>query len=371
MSQTYEEDKPDNDDLSPEDRASIVKAIIDTKFGSSVDEEDVDHVSGVTCMDSKNDIIIGDHTIPDWFTSYKDTSTMPDRVKYYTWWRVDPLHNFSLALVSCADGSKPALESFVSGEIQYELSEATDLIRIMSYADIYLDNSACTGAITEPIDILNRSLGFGGLILACTELWRATSGLTLLDLNRISSTWKITDPQMREMLAAVTNGFVITSPNTTTTAWTDTTFKILKVIRDSLGVTDDNWEDHWYGGVVPWWYVQAVSTKFGGEVVVKTKDPVSVQLNVDEEWLDEEEYHIKADVAPATDLSVLTSSIAYEKKGQRKALPYFTILTPTKDGYNMKVHWTSWYYNFVNDLPKSGIRRRMKVVPLEFDGVIE
>lgn len=227
-------------------------------------------------MDSKNDIIIGDHTIPDWFTSYKDTSTMPDRVKYYTWWRVDPLHNFSLALVSCADGSKPALESFVSGEIQYELSEATDLIRIMPYADIYLDNSACTGAITEPIDILNRSLGFGGLILACTELWRATSGLTLLDLNRISSTWKITDPQMREMLGAVTNGFVITSPNTTTTAWTDTTFKILKVIQDSLGVTDDNWKEHWYGGVVPWWYVQAVSTKFGGEVMVKTKDPVSV-----------------------------------------------------------------------------------------------
>lgn len=106
---------------------------------------------------------------------------MPDRIKYYTWWRVDPLHNFSQALVSCADGSKPALEKFITGEIQYELSEATDLIRIMSYADIYLDNSACTGAITEPIDILNRSLGFGGLILACTELWRATGGLSLLD----------------------------------------------------------------------------------------------------------------------------------------------------------------------------------------------
>lgn len=166
----------------------------------------------------------------------------------------------------------------------------------------------CTGAITEPIDILNRSLGFGGLILACTELWPAQS-VDNLEGYRC-------DPQMREMLGAVTNGFVISSPNTTTTAWTDTTFKILSVIGDSLGVTDDNWKEHWYGGVVPWWFVQAVLTKFGGDVVVKTKDPVSVRLNVDEDWLDEEGYHIKADVAPATDLSVLTSSITYENQAE-------------------------------------------------------
>lgn len=82
-----------------------------------------------------------------------------------------------------------------------------------------------------------------------------TSELTLLDLNRVSTTWKVTDPQMREMLGAVTNKFVISSPNTTTTAWTDTTFKILSVIGDSLGVTDDNWKEHWYGEVVPWWFV--------------------------------------------------------------------------------------------------------------------
>lgn len=51
-------------------------------------------------------------------------------------------------------------------------------------------------------------------------------------------------------------------------------------------------------------------------MVVKTKDPVSVRLNVDEDWLDEEGYHIKADVAPATDLSVLTSSITYENQAE-------------------------------------------------------
>lgn len=187
----------------------------------------------------------------------------------------------------------------------------------------------------------------------------------------VSSTWKLVDPQMRDMLGAVTNGFSIISPSTTTTAWTDSSFGILKVIATHLGVTDDNWKEHWYGGVVPWWFTQAVLTKFGGQVVVKTKEPVSVRLNVDEEWLDEVGYHIKADDCPATDLSVLTSAISYEKKVQRKALPYFTVLTPTKDGHNMKVHWTSWYYNFVNDLPKSGIRRRMKVVKPDFDGVVE
>lgn len=156
VSETYEDDRSDDSDLGPDDRASLVRAIIDIKFGSKVDEEtETDHISGVTCIDPKTDIVIGDHTVPDWFASYNTTATMPDRIKYYTWWRVDPLHNFSQALVSCADGSKPALEKFITGEIQYELSEATDLIRIMSYADIYLDNSACTGAITEPIDILN------------------------------------------------------------------------------------------------------------------------------------------------------------------------------------------------------------------------
>lgn len=241
----------------------------------------------------------------------------------------------------------------------------------MSYADIYLDNSACVGAITEPIDILNRSLGFGSLILAITELWRTTGGLSLGDCNRVSSTWKLVDPQVRSLMSAATFGFSIELPNTTSTAWTDTTFGIIKVIKEQLGVTDDNWLEHWNGGVVPWWFVQTVLLKFGGQLTVKTKDPVSVRLNVDEEWLDEVGYHIKADHSLSTDITVLTSSIMYEKKVQRKAMPYFTILTPTKNAHEMKVHWTSWYYNYINDLPKSGIRRRMKVTPPDFDGVVE
>lgn len=227
------------------------------------------------------------------------------------------------------------------------------------------------GAITEPIDILNRSLGFGSLILAITELWRTTGGLSLGDYNRVSSTWKLVDPQVRSLMSAATFGFSIELPNTTSTAWTDTTFGIIKVIKEQLGVTDDNWLEHWNGGVVPWWFVQTVLLKFGGQLTVKTKDPVSVRLNVDEEWLDEVGYHIKADHSLSTDITVLTSSIMYEKKVQRKAMPYFTIMTPTKNAHEMKVHWTSWYYNYINDLPKSGIRRRMKVTPPDFDGVVE
>lgn len=107
-------------------------------------------------------------------------------MKFYTWWRVDPLHTLSMAQVSCSDGSKPSLDKIKSGEVQYELTEATDLIRILSYANIYLDNTACSSAIVEPIDILNRSLGFGGLLFGVTELWRTTSGLSLLDYNKVS-----------------------------------------------------------------------------------------------------------------------------------------------------------------------------------------
>lgn len=78
VSMTYEDDKFDSSDLSPEYRASIVRTIIDTRFGSTVgDEVEADHISGVTCMDPKKDIVIGDHTIPDWFTSYNTTAKMP------------------------------------------------------------------------------------------------------------------------------------------------------------------------------------------------------------------------------------------------------------------------------------------------------
>lgn len=262
----YDDEDLDQDDpYSRDGKVSLVKALIDAKFGSAaLKTTEKDHIAGVTCMDPKEDIKIGDHTVPDWFVSYNTTATMPDRVKLYTWWRVDPLHLFSLGLVSCADGSKPAMEKFLSGEIQYELTEATDLIRIMSYSDIYLDNSACSGAIVEPIDILNRSLGFGGLLLAITELWRTTTGLSLLDFNRVASSWKLIDPSTWDIVGAATNNFTVISPSSTNTAWTDKTFGLLTLVKSELGVTDDKWLEHWYGGVVPWWFVQAVLLKFGG-----------------------------------------------------------------------------------------------------------
>lgn len=82
---------------------------------------------------------------------------------------------------------------------------------------------------------------------------------------------RLVDEQTWSLMQAATNDFVITScPSTTNTAWTDKTFKIIDVIKTQLGVTDDKWAEHWYGGVVPWWFVQAVLMKFGGSVVVKT-----------------------------------------------------------------------------------------------------
>uniref|UniRef100_A0A182S9K0 Uncharacterized protein n=1 Tax=Anopheles maculatus TaxID=74869 RepID=A0A182S9K0_9DIPT len=297
------------------DKVTLIKTAMNIKFGKDFeDAEETDHISGVTCMDPKNTIKIGDHSVPDWFEHYNTTGTMPDRVKYYTWWRVDPLHAFSQALVTCSDGNKPALEGFVSGEVQYEVTEANDLVRMLSYCDIYLYNSSRSGAITEPVDILNRSLGFGSLVLAIIELWRATGGLSLLDYNRLTTTWKLNDLQMRNLVSVATMGFVVESPNTTNTAWTDATFKIKSVVKTQLGVTDDKWMEHWYGGVVPWWFVQAVLLKFGGQLTVKTKEPVSVRLNVDEDWLYEVGYHIKADQAYATDISILTSTVMWPAK---------------------------------------------------------
>lgn len=77
---------------------------------------------------------------------------------------------------------------------RYDVTEASDIIRILSYAGIFQDNSACSGAIQDPIDILNRSIGYGSLIMALTELWRVTSGVSLFDHNRVSTRWKLCDP---------------------------------------------------------------------------------------------------------------------------------------------------------------------------------
>lgn len=125
-------------------RKSLVHAAMSMayrKVGDPTGATDVDHVSGATCEDPKTDIVIGDNTIPDCFASYNTTATISDRVKYYTWWRFDPLHRLFQGLISCSDGSKPSLTSFVSGEIQYELTEASDMVRIMSYARIFFRQS--------------------------------------------------------------------------------------------------------------------------------------------------------------------------------------------------------------------------------------
>ncbi|UUV42245.1 MAG: putative capsid protein [Hattula totivirus 1] len=361
-----------NEAAQLEQKVVLIASLIDAKWGEAKDGvTEKDHVAGVTCMDPKTDLTIGDHSVPDWFSAYNTTATMPDRVKLYTWWRVDPLHSTSQALITCTDGTAPALEKFSSGEIQYELTEATDLIRVLSYADMYQDNSACSGAIVEPIDILNRSLGFGALLLGITEYWRASMGLTLLDFNKVSSSWKLVDPASWKLMQLATNDFFVTSPSTTNTAWSDSEFGLMELIKTQLGVTDAKWADHWYGGVVPWWFVQAVLVKFGGEIKLRTNTCTSVRLSVDEDWLDEEGFHLKSGISAPTDISVLTSTLRYEKRVQRKAGSYFTILTPTKDGHTMKVHWTSWYYNYVNDLSKSGIRRRTRVEKPDFDGVVE
>lgn len=67
---------------------------------------------------------------------------------------------------------------------------------------------------------------------------------------------------MRSLVSVATMGFAVESPNTTNTAWTDTTFKIKSVIETQLAVTDEKWMEHWYGGVILWWFVQAVLLKF-------------------------------------------------------------------------------------------------------------
>nr|UOO01010.1 hypothetical protein [Jordan Creek virus] len=357
-----------------ETKIEVVKAMFDKWVKGQYKDDattDVDHVSGVTCFDPNSNIVIGDHTIPDWNTTYNSTSTMPDRVKFYTWWRVDPLHRFAQGLIESKDAAAPVLSSFVSGEMQYELSEAVDLVRIMSYAGIYVNNTRCSLSITCTKDILHRSLGYGSLLLGVTELWRLSSGLSVPDHNGVSSCKDLIDPQLAEIFRLSTINFLTQTGNTNTTAWSETTFNIEGFVKSSLAVTEDKWLDHWYGGVVPWWFVQAVLLKMDGSVSIKCNQPKGLRLDYDEKWNDEYGYHLTNESCAATDLAVLTSSIMYEKKVQRRSAPYFTILTPDKDSHKMSVHWTSWYYNEINDVCKKGLRSGSRVVVPDYDGVVQ
>lgn len=50
--------------------------------------------------------------------------------------------------------------------------------------------------------------------------------------------------------------------------------------------------------------------KFGGSVDCRTKDVSSVRLDLDQKWVDEVGYHIVADKASPSDLTILTSAIS-------------------------------------------------------------
>lgn len=122
---------------------------------------------------------------------------------------------------------------------RYDVTEASDIITILSYAGIFQDNSVRSGAIQDPIDILNRSIGYGSLIMALTELWRVTSGVSLFDHNMVSTRWKLCDPLTLRILGTITNGFISSSHNVTMTAWTDNTINTLKVIKENMAITDN------------------------------------------------------------------------------------------------------------------------------------
>nr|QRD99874.1 MAG: capsid [Culex modestus totivirus] len=353
----------------------VVKSMFDkwnrVQYGVADTTTDVDHISGVTCFDPKTAIKIGDHTIPDWNSDYNSTSTAPDRIKFYTWWRVDPLHRFSQGLVECDDGAKPVLKKFICGEMQYEMSEAIDLVRIMSYAGIFANNDQCSTSITSCADILHRSLGYASLLMGVTELWRLSMGLSLPDHNLISKCSKLVDPQISEIFRTSTMDFLTSSGNTNMTAWTDADFKLSAFVKSSLSVTEDTWLEHWYGGLVPWWFVQAVLLKVEGSVVVRCNQVTGLRLDYDEQWNDEYGYHLVVEKSAPTDLAVLTCSVMYEKKVQRRSAAYFTILTPDKDAHKMGVHWTSWYYNEINDTCKRGLRAGTRVAVPDYDGVVQ
>lgn len=111
-----------------------------------------------------------------------------------------------------------------------------DMVRIMSYARIFSDNPDCAGSVQEPVDVLNRSLGYSSLMMAIIVLWRASFGVPILDHNRVNTSWRM-DPQIMDIFNAATGGFVSTSYNTTLTAWSDTDFGIVKVVKSQKGLS--------------------------------------------------------------------------------------------------------------------------------------
>lgn len=297
-------------------------------------EKEIDHIVGVTCVDPKEDLKIGDHTVPDCFESYNTTATAPDRVKFYTNWRVDPLLTFTLGLVRVNNGDRLYLKAYKSGANQYEVKEASDLFRVLVYAGVYGANVACERVSVASLEVLlNRIISYGALLMGVMEWWHLSSGMSIFDRNMIGSFSHQIDPEIFSIISAMTQGFSMRPPENAPCIWhggnTDI-YDLPSITKTALAVNDADWIECWYGGVVPWWFVKGIIEKFGFTTAVKcpAKQEYDVGLS---DYDNMTGYFVRTDNSGSLDLAALTSSVRYDVKAKNTYYPWFTVYTPNKN----------------------------------------
>uniref|UniRef100_W8C1T8 Uncharacterized protein n=1 Tax=Ceratitis capitata TaxID=7213 RepID=W8C1T8_CERCA len=175
-------------------------------------EADRNNIFGPAQFNAKNDIKVADYVLPD--LASLTIADRTNRLLAHQTWRCDPLGYLAYGLVNTSrDAShKPCLYEYRAGCIQYQLGQASSIIRILRVCGIFSQDPDPDKYISrEPFDVFNTTIGYGSLIIGLTNWAFVQLGVSIFEHNRLSKTWRLLPDQYLELWPSLTDGFAIRS----------------------------------------------------------------------------------------------------------------------------------------------------------------
>lgn len=186
-------------------------------------------------------------------------------VSGFSQWRVSPLGQFQHGRVSLKTGtSKSPLMGVIAQEnIQYHVQEAYHSYRILYACDVFeVFNTCDQDTFNSPQDIYYAMLANGSLVSGVANLLYCQLGLTIPDVNLISTMYKAIDPRTLALMELITDGFCVSQYGKVglyvgSDSWLADITTAIGIKRAGLDV--------WYSGYCPFWYVNSLIEKFTGK----------------------------------------------------------------------------------------------------------
>ncbi|UHK02997.1 MAG: hypothetical protein FuToV9_gp1 [Hangzhou totivirus 9] len=336
-----------------------------------------ENIGGPAQFNNKDVIKIGNYVLPDLVSMTKNTRL--ERMKAILGWRTDPLGYMTYGQIDIKKDAThtPAAWKYKRGCLQYQLTESTSNMRILRATGVFLlDPESDKKILQKPVDVYNTTIAYGSLMLGLTNWAMVELGVTLFEHNRLGKKFRCLPDVYTDLWNVMTCDFVIRSVESSNRIVDEADWQrrygwIMNMATEVTNV-DLGYMDTHYCWNVPWWYVAAISEKFGHSF--KCKTPANGELIIDEDsgypdnlqgWLIEKEQ------SNQYDLSLLSSSTQYEIRVRRSKPAYFDILTPTANGRSEAYNYLSWNPNNLIDGRKLSYRSRQTTGPLNTNGVVE